>query len=223
MNHSALTFPFLRLRNAVHSLAPGASETVESVRQTLQFRKAIKTKGFQLPLPAFVKRAILKRNLLDYGMQTLVETGTQYGDTPWLFRHELQEIWSIELSPQLAQLARRRFRSFPHIHIIQGDSALRLPDVLPNVKTPTLFWLDGHYSSGITARGPLDCPIYAELQAIFSGCKQRWVVLIDDARAFGTEMDYPALEDLQNFVRSARPNVDFTVENDMIRIVPRAA
>jgi len=223
MNHSPLTLPLLRLRNALHSLAPEASETAESIRQTLQFKRVVKEKGYQLPLPAFVKRSILKRTLLDYKLQTLVETGTQYGDTPWLFRNEVQDIWSIELSPQLAQLARRRFQRFPNIHIIEGDSTNCLAEVTPQLKTPTLFWLDGHYSSGITARGPLECPIYAELQSIFSDCKQRWVVLIDDARAFGTEKDYPALEDLQNFVRSARPNVDFTVENDMIRIVPRAA
>jgi hypothetical protein len=222
MNHSALAFPLLRLRNALHSLAPGSSETAEIIRQTLQFKKVVEKKGYQLPLPAFVKRSILKRNLLDHELQTLVETGTQYGDTPWLFRNELQEIWSIELSPQLSHLARRRFQKFPHIHIIEGDSTHCLAEVIPQLKTPTLFWLDGHYSSGVTARGTLDCPIYAELQAIFSTCKQRWVILIDDARSFGTEKDYPSLEELSTFIRSVRSDSVFSVENDIIKIAPQS-
>jgi hypothetical protein len=223
VNRSFLTYPFLRIRNAVHSLAPAASETVESIRQAMLFKRVIRQHGFQLPLPAFVKRSVLKRNLLDYGLDTLVETGTQYGDTPWLFRDELSEIWSIELSAELAELARRRFRKYPHIHVVQGDSSDRLPEIIPQLKTPTLFWLDGHYSSGVTARGILDCPIYAELRAVFSICRQRWVVMIDDARSFGAEKDYPALEELENFVRGALPEAGFTVEHDMIKIVPPPA
>jgi hypothetical protein len=223
VNRSFLTYPFLRVRNAVHSLAPAASETVESIRQAMLFKRVIRQHGFQLPLPAFVKRSVLKRNLLDYGLDTLVETGTQYGDTPWLFRDELSEIWSIELSPELAELARRRFRKYPHIHVVQGDSSDRLPEIIPQLKTPTLFWLDGHYSSGVTARGILDCPIYAELRAVFPIRRQRWVVMIDDARSFGAEKDYPALEELENFVRGALPEAEFTVEHDMIKIVPPPA
>ena len=223
VNHSFLTYPFLRVRNAVHSLAPGASETLESMRQALLFKHVIRQCGFQLPLPAFIKRSVLKRNLLDYGLHTLVETGTQYGDTPWLFRDELSEIWSIELSPELADLARHRFRRYPNIHVVQGDSSDRLPEIIPQLKTSTLFWLDGHYSSGVTAKGVLDCPIYAELKAVFSICRQRWVVMIDDARSFGVETDYPALEELENFVRGALPEVKFTVEHDMIKIVPPPA
>ena len=223
MNHSFLTYSFLRVRNAVHSLAPAASETVESMRQAMLFKRVIRQYGFQLPLPAFVKRSVLKRNLLDYGLDTLVETGTQYGDTPWLFRDELSEIWSIELSPELAGLARQRFRKYSHIHVVQGDSSDRISEIIPRLKTPTLFWLDGHYSSGVTARSTLDCPIYAELKAVLSICRQRWVVMIDDARLFGAEKDYPALEELENFVRGALPEAEFTVEHDMIKIVPPSA
>lgn len=223
VKHSFLTYSFLRVRNAVHSLAPAASETVESMRQAMLFKRAIRQYGFQLPLPAFVKRSVIKRNLLDYRLDTLVETGTQYGDTPWLFRDELSEIWSIELSPELAGLAQQRFRKHSHIHVVQGDSSDRISEIIPRLKTPTLFWLDGHYSSGVTARSNLDCPIYGELKAVLSICRQRWVVMIDDARLFGAEKDYPALEELENFVRGALPEAEFTVEYDMIKIVPPSA
>lgn len=207
----------------MHCLAPSSSETVESLRQALTFKKAIAQSGFQYPLPAFVKRSILKRCFLEYELRTLVETGTQYGDTPWLFRNDLSEIWSIELSPALATLARGRFRGYPHIHIIEGDSSHCLKDVIPQLKSPTLFWLDGHYSFGITARGRLDCPIYAELEAVFSLCSHRWVVMIDDARAFGKEKDYPSISELREFVACKMPAAKFDVAEDIIHIVPPAA
>lgn len=218
MRHSFFTRPLLQFRNSLHALAPELSETVESLHQTLQFKRSIKQNGFQMPLPAFVKRSILKRHLLDFDLHALVETGTQYGDTPWLFRNDLSEIWSIELSSMLVNLARHRFRRYPNIHIVQGDSSDRLPEVIKELRTPVLFWLDGHYSAGITARGILDCPIYKELTCIFTQCTQRYVILIDDARSFGTEKDYPTLATVRDFVLKNSNNKNVSVSNDIILV-----
>jgi hypothetical protein len=221
MKKSFFTFALLRFRNTMHALAPESCATLESFRQTLQFRCATEYRGYQEPLPAFIKRSILKRYCFDQRLETLVETGTQYGDTLWFFRNQLATIWSIELSQELAYIARRRFRRYPHIHIVEGDSSDRLSDILPQLTAPTLFWLDGHYSSGITARGALDCPIYAELEAVFALCSQRWIVMIDDARFFGKEKDYPSLSDLRKFVANKVPAARFEVADDIIRIIPQ--
>jgi hypothetical protein len=202
----------------MHAMFPEMSETLESLRQAWHFKRLIKRSGYQMPLPAFIKRSIIKRHLLDNNLQTLVETGTQYGDTPWLFRNELAEIWSIELSPMLAKLARKRFRRYPHIHIVQGDSSDCLSEIVKKLGNPVLFWLDGHYSAGITARGSLDCPIYKELSCIFTQCKQPYIVLIDDARSFGTDKDYPTLAELGSFVRETSKDADLKVDNDIIFI-----
>ena len=220
MRNTYINYNLLRFRNLLHTIAPETCELVDSLRQSVKFRAAIRENGFRPPLPPFVKRSILKQTLLTNGLQSFVETGTHYGDTPWLFRHELQEIWSVELSPALARLAKRRFRRYPNVHIVQGDSSECLQKIIPQLSAPVLFWLDGHYSAGVTAHGSVNCPIYSELHSILKDCKQRYVILIDDARMFGADADYPTLVDLESVVRKLVPNAEIGVEHDMIMVRP---
>ena len=122
--------------------------------------------------------------------------------------------------PEFADKARRRFRSTPHIHILQGDSGAVLPELLEKVRNPCLFWLDGHYSGGITARADLDTPILKELQSILNHACKEHVIIIDDARLFNGTHDYPTIETLRQLIAAQRPNYDFSVANDSIRIHP---
>jgi len=220
MNDSKLQKIGLGLRNAFHAACPDLAESLESLRKSEHYRRIVREKGFVLPLPPFVKRSVLRRFAIDHKCRTLVETGTQYGDTPWSFRNDMEEIFTIELSPVLASIARARFRKFPHIQIVEGDSGAKLVEILPRLRSKTLFWLDGHYSAGITAQGALDCPIFAELEGLFTGCKVPFIVLIDDARCFGRDKDYPTLETLSDFVQRSLPGAKFGVEHDIISIVP---
>jgi hypothetical protein len=195
---------------------------LEDWRKTELYRRHIMKHGFLMPLPPFMKRAIILRYALDYHCKTLVETGTQYGDTPWLFHNRFETIYTIELSPMLAAMARARFRNLPHVNVVEGDSGQKLAELLPKLQSKTIFWLDGHYSAGLTARGSKDCPIYAELQSIASLCKVPFVVLIDDARCFGHEKDYPSLQELGAFVRELLPRYRMGVNNDIFYLIPNA-
>jgi hypothetical protein len=212
----------LAFRNLFHRFAPNLAGMLEDWRKMELYRRHILRHGFLMPLPPFIKRAIILRYALDYHCKTLVETGTQYGDTPWLFRSIFETIYTIELSPTLAAMVRARFRNFPHVNVVEGDSGLKLAELLPNLQSKTIFWLDGHYSAGLTARGSTDCPIYAELQSIASLCKVPFVVLIDDARCFGHDKDYPSLQELGDFVREVLPGYRMGVNNDIIYLIPNA-
>jgi hypothetical protein len=88
-----------------------------------------------------------------------------------------------------------------------------------------LFWLDGHYSGGDTAQGDLNCPVWGELEAIFGGMTQPFVVLIDDARCFRNvgAVDYPAVSDIEQWVAERRPDLGVEVAMDCIRIAPKSA
>ena len=194
---------------------------LEDWRKIEIYRRQIKKHGFLLPLPPFVKRSLILRYASDHDCQILFETGTQYGDTPWLFRSHFESIYTIELSPMLAAMARTRFRRHTHIKVVEGDSGEKLAELLPSLQSKTLFWLDGHYSAGVTARGSSDCPIYAELRSIADLCLVPYVILIDDARCFGSDKDYPSLTDLEAFVRSALPSHYMGVNNDIIYLIPR--
>ena len=51
------------------------------------------------------------------------------------------------------------------------------------------FWLDGHYSAGVTLRAPQETPIIDELAAIAAALPQlgRVAVMIDDLRCFAPQ------------------------------------
>jgi hypothetical protein len=174
------------------------------------------------PPPHLFKQRILHKYAQQYKLRTLVETGTYYGDMVEAMKDIFHTIYSIELSPDLYKSAKRRFKSDSHVHLIFGDSGEELKRLIDHIDTPSLFWLDGHYSGGVTARGKQDTPIYDELKHIFAGPNPNAanVIIIDDARCFGTDPAYPTIEELQVFVHSHKQNVAIQVEHDSIRIIP---
>ena len=92
--------------------------------------------------------------------------------------------------------------------------------LIKKLNEPTLFWLDGHYSAGITSRGEKDTPIYEELGYLLSTSEHGHVIIIDDARCYGTDPAYPDLSELNQFIKSRRPDVEIVVKDDSIRISP---
>ncbi len=130
-------------------------------------------------------------------------------------------IYSIELSEDLYRKAKKRFETSKNIALICGDSAKELVNIIERLDRPALFWLDGHYSAGETAKGDKNTPVFEELSQILIGPDTEHVVIIDDARCFGKEPDYPSLKELADFIQTKRSNLDIVVQDDSIRITPR--
>ncbi|HEU4557072.1 MAG TPA: hypothetical protein VFS20_04455 [Longimicrobium sp.] len=174
--------------------------------------------GRPVPPPHIVKQRAIRDLASRYGVSTFVETGTFLGDMIAGVAGVFRRIYTIELSPELHQRAIRRFAGKPHIRLLQGDSGQVLGRVLGELDGPAVFWLDGHFSAGPTARADLSTPIERELALIAAHpLKLRHVILIDDARAFGHEADYPPLEVVERWA-AAEGYSRFEVENDIIRI-----
>ena len=66
-----------------------------------------------------------------------------------------------------------------------GDSSKKLQTICKLLETPTLFFLDGHWSAGNTGKGEKDCPLYEELPNIIKYCNQKCIIIVDDIRLFG--------------------------------------
>jgi hypothetical protein len=132
--------------------------------------------------------------------------------------HAFNRIYSIELDRALASAAQVRFAASPHVTILQGDSGRVLPEILRGIQSPCLFWLDGHYSEGITARGDRVTPILAELTAVLSHSVHGHVALIDDARLFDGTDDYPTLDDLRRWLTDHWSGSVMEVSDDIIRV-----
>lgn len=175
--------------------------------------------GKPIPTPHFVKEEAVRYYAEKYALNTLVETGTYLGDMIFAMKDIFKKIVSIELSSELYLQAKSKFWKMFNVEIIQGDSGKVFPAILPQIEEPCLFWLDGHYSAGITAKGQLETPILEELQAIFNHPqKENYVILIDDARCFTGENDYPELTELKELVAKNLPNHVWEVKDDIIRI-----
>lgn len=113
------------------------------------------------PLPEFKHRTI-KEYAQEYGCNILIETGTCLGDTSAACSDSFDEIHTIELSDTLYKKVSERFAGINKIHCYHGDSAKILPDILAKINKEEnflIFWLDAHYSRGITAKGDVETPI----------------------------------------------------------------
>lgn len=175
--------------------------------------------GVKLPTHA-QKQAVVREFARRYGLKYLVETGTCHGDMVAAMRNEFEKIFSIELADQFYREVCERFKGVPNVELIHGDSATKLAEVVAKLPGPALFWLDGHYSGGDTARGLHDTPVNEELRAIFQPGQPNHVVLIDDARCFGESPSYPTLDQLRQLVHALRPGWQIEVAGDCIRIFP---
>jgi hypothetical protein len=162
---------------------------------------------------------IIKDSFVQGKCTVFVETGTFQGDTTDELRQIAEKVYTIELSPEYHSRAVSRFRDCNNVECLLGDSTSVLPNIIKGLKGKPLFWLDGHYSGGDTAKGAKDSPINEELESIFCARVADAVVLIDDARCFGVAKDYPSLVNLKNKIFSLWPSASFENEDDIIRVV----
>ena len=193
-------------------------DDVIKMRRDLEARRAWEKQGRPSPPPHIIKEELIRDYAKSFNTPILIETGAYLGDMVHAMKKSFSRIVSFELDQTLATQARERFANDNHIEIVQGDSGKLLGEVLAKINEPCLVWLDGHYSGGITAKGPLETPIKNELTAILSHPVDGHVILIDDARCFTGENDYPTINELQNFVAERKPNHKFSLEHDVIRI-----
>jgi hypothetical protein len=200
-----------RSRRAAARIAAPVEQRVESMLRVRRWER----EGRPPPPPPEVKRKTLRSYARSYGLRTFVETGTFMGDTSEAMRPHVERVITIELSSELAQRARQRFAQHPAVRVLEGDSGRLLPELLADLEEPALFWLDGHYSEGVTARGDEDTPVRAELRAILAHAVAGHVILIDDARDF-TGGVYPTVDE----IREQAAPYDFEVRDDIIRLTP---
>lgn len=178
--------------------------------------------GRRVPPPHLMKQRILSAYASAFLPRILIESGTCVGDMVYAMRDRFQRILSVELNEDLYKRARCRFRSYPHIEILQGDSGEVIPRILSTVSEPCLFWLDGHYSGGgVTPKGDTETPVMKEMKAILDHAVKEHLILIDDARNFDGTHDYPTLQELRSLVSANGTDYEFSVLHDLIRIHPK--
>ena len=90
---------------------------------------------------------------------------------------------------------------------------------MPSLTGDINFYLDGHYSAGITHKGPQDTPIIDELACISKNIPQfgKVRVMIDDVRCFNPHLEeyssYPSLNILVDWAN--RHSLSWHIEHDI--------
>lgn len=172
-------------------------------------------------ISTIAKRRSLLDTLRSHNLQILVETGTYFGDTAHFVGSRGYRVVTVEVEPRLAALARERFKPAKNITVLQGDSGRIMAEITSGLDQRALFYLDGHYSGGRTGRGELETPVLKEVETILAQAPIGSIVIVDDARCFGSSPDYPLLADFLSGLR--RKGVeDAIVMDDSIRFsVPK--
>lgn len=174
-------------------------------------------RNYASPSLAHIKRAVILRE--GYSEAIWVETGTFMGDTTALLSKEAKEVFTIEPERTLYEQAVIRFQDNCRVNVIHGLSETIFPSLLPKINGVVNFWLDGHYSGGVTHQGPIDCPVRDELFNIEKNLErfEKVAVLIDDIRCFDPSIseykDYPSVDYLVDWARAN--NLYWHIEHDI--------
>ena len=180
-----------------------------------KFRKW-KKQGSLLPMPDYGKQKAGIEYLKKYQNMIFVETGTYKGKMTYAVQPWVNVIHTIELDTRHFRNVTKRFDGIAKIHIYQGQSGQLLPEIIKKIDSPILFWLDAHYSAGSTAKADIETPILQELDAIFEHpLIDQHIILIDDARSFIGQHDYPTEQFLREYILSKRRDFVVTKKDDI--------
>lgn len=123
-----------------------------------------------------------------------VETGTFWGGTIFSVERFFHKLYTIEFSEKLYENTRRMYNG-TKIDFILGDSSIVFENLLPKIADKTIFFLDGHWSSGYTGKSAKDCPLVEEITHINNLFKNEAIIIIDDYRLFGKSVKTGHSED----------------------------
>jgi hypothetical protein len=169
--------------------------------------------------PHLLKQKVVREYGERFGLKTLVETGTYYGEMVAAMKRCFDHIYSIEFVPELAERAQRKFAGDEHIKVFCGDSRVVMPVVLALLDGPALFWLDAGYYGWVGKQGDQQ-RLSTELEMILSHPFQH-IILLDDARGLTGREGVPSVSDVKSYVESKFPARQVQVEHDILRVTLR--
>lgn len=143
------------------------------------------------PSSSKIKQRLVIQLAKENKIRVFIETGTYIGKMLEAVNKYFDILYSIEIDKKLYDFCKKKFSDNKKINLLYGNSANTISKVLSKVKSPSLFWLDAHFSGGITSRGKNKTPIEMELKTILKNWNLGNIILMDDARKFNGKNDYP--------------------------------
>ena len=141
----------------------------------------------------FEKRARIRGIQKKYNFSSFIETGTFFGQMSVFAAKHFEIVHTIESYLPIYSYNHKRIQ-IKNIKKYYGKSVDHLESILEEEEDNCLFWLDGHWSGPGTGGKNEPCPVLEEINIIQKKKLSRFCILIDDARCFNGESNYPKLE-----------------------------
>lgn len=162
----------------------------------------------------------------EFHLKEFVETGTYYGGTAVWASKEFERVLTIENSQEIYEITKNKYRDVDNIEFLFGDSRELLDNLVHKLVGPSVFWLDAHWSGGLTYGDDDQCPLIEEIKIIDSSVLDHFI-FIDDARLFLSSPQpphninqWPTISDLIFALKSNFPNRFIVIIEDVIIAVP---
>jgi hypothetical protein len=170
-------------------------------KKSLMNERNNKTVGV-LSQPKYINKSILAAIIgIENKKKYFVETGTYIGKSTYNIQRLFKKLYTCEASKNLYDAAKQLFilTKSRNIKIYSGDSRLFLKSLSKKICNNSIFFLDAHYSKGITSRKHGTCPLIDELKIIFDKCSEG-IIVVDDLRTMNGKNGYPNLFDILNCI-----------------------
>lgn len=126
---------------------------------------------------------VLNQLKQQYGIETVVETGTHMGYTTAYFASSFKRVHTIEINAETYNKAKRNLDCFPNVTCHLGGSEVILQELLPSLEGEmVLFYLDAHWQKF--------WPLRDELKEIAQTHRDNCIIVIDDFKV-PTRKDVP--------------------------------
>tara|TARA_Y100000401_G_scaffold79227_1_gene64759 strand:- start:606 stop:1175 length:570 start_codon:yes stop_codon:yes gene_type:complete len=147
-----------------------------------------------------------------------VETGTAYGQTLVEVQPYFEKIFTVEISKKLWEFLNPQISHVDNIEHVNGDSLVEIPKFLKKLtdKDKVFFWLDAHWSQGLSDKNHLDVPLIEECVIIDQEYKSDTaIVVIDDVRMFETNINEDWSYVTIDAVKSSFKNFDILISEEV--------
>lgn len=172
---------------------------------------------------------LIRQLATEFAIENFVETGTAYGGTALWASEHFKKVFTIEYCQEIYEQTVGKFGHITNIKFLQGDSRTEVTKIVQQLDGASFFWLDAHWSGGITYGENDECPLLEELSIINKSSFENFI-LIDDARLFTSPPmpphrieQWPDITTVLNALHSGEKERYIVIIEDVIIAVPKIA
>ena len=173
-----------------------------------------------------VPKAELKYLQEKLNLKTAIEAGTYLGGSAIELAKIFETVYTIEKSEEIFEIGKKNLMNIRNISHIKGDTREVIENLIGG-NDMVLFWIDSHWSGGLTYGKDDECPLIDELRTIFSKTYKSAAIMVDDARLFmapppypNNERNWPTLKEISSEVPE---EFEINIWEDVIYITPKSA